>query len=103
MYYLGEGDIEKDIIVEEINKNNKIIYGSKSDYEYNLLIKESLNIMNERMTWRSLYSRTAFPKSIHRKNGGSFAACSGQHLPALFAIMRPSLSGRFRSAPPCPR
>lgn len=61
MYYLGEGDIEKDRIVEEISKSNNIIYGSKSDYEYNLLIKESLNIMNERMRWRSLFSKDQDP------------------------------------------
>ncbi|GIU72333.1 MAG: hypothetical protein KatS3mg003_1812 [Candidatus Nitrosocaldaceae archaeon] len=58
MRYLGEGDIDKNQIVEEISKDNLITFGSKSDDEYyQFLIRDALEVMNKRMHWRSFFAK----------------------------------------------
>ncbi len=57
MRYLGEGDIDRDRIIEEISKNNKIIFGSKNDEYYQLLIKDSINIMEQRMGRKTFFKK----------------------------------------------
>jgi hypothetical protein len=62
MRYLGEGDISKERIIEDISKNNLIIYGSKNDDYYKPIIKEALELMNKRMSWRTtFYNRSKDP------------------------------------------
>lgn len=58
MRYLGEGDIGKERLVEEINKEHPSVFGSKSDDEYyQFLVKDALNNMNKRMSWRSFFTK----------------------------------------------